>query len=95
MTSPSDERTDRDRATPDGGGTLIVGGGIAGLALAGLFARSGHVCELIERAGGYWSEEQTTVVNGFESGVTLRKDQRVKLPIERRYERPTQEPPSP
>jgi predicted Zn-dependent protease len=50
--------------------------------------------ELIDRAGGRWSEEQTAVVNAFESGVTLREYQRVKLPIERRYEAPKAEPPS-
>lgn len=58
-------------------------------------ARAGETLEeLIDRAGGRWSEERTAVVNAFESGVTLREYQRVKLPIERRYETPKAEPPS-
>ena len=35
---------------PEVAGTLIVGGGIAGLALAGVLHRRGMACEVVERS---------------------------------------------
>ena len=57
--------------------SLIVGGGIAGLALASLFARSGRACELIERAPAF-----APVGAGIVLGVNAMRVMRMNTPTE-------------
>jgi len=52
-------------------GVLIVGGGIAGLALAGALYRQGVACELIERAPA-WAPVGDGIVLGVNAMKMLR-----------------------